>query len=100
MTPLAYLFKGLIKGYQWFISPVLRGGCRFYPSCSAYAIEAVEIHGAIKGGLMATARISRCHPWNEGGIDPVPGSQLAKDTREHTHKHDKHGACCSEHDTL
>lgn len=61
----------LIKGYQK-ITLFKRPSCRFYPSCSNYAIEAIEKHGIIKGGLLATRRILRCHPFNPGGYDPVP----------------------------
>lgn len=69
------LIKGtmilLIKCYQWFISPYLGAKCRYYPTCSAYAIQAIEKYGPIKGGFMAIKRILRCHPWHEGGYDPV-----------------------------
>lgn len=61
----------LIKCYQWFISPYLGAKCRYYPTCSAYAIQAIEKYGPIKGGFMAIKRILRCHPWHEGGYDPV-----------------------------
>ena len=61
-----------IKAYRYFISPVMGPHCRFYPSCSCYAQEAVERFGALRGSTMALKRISRCHPWHHGGIDPVP----------------------------
>lgn len=62
----------LIKQYQRFISPLKRkGSCRFYPTCSQYAIEAVQKYGAFKGGFMAIKRISKCHPFHPGGYDPV-----------------------------
>lgn len=63
---------GPIWAYRYFISPFLGSNCRYYPSCSAYAIESVEKHGAIAGGWIAFKRIIRCHPWHEGGVDPVP----------------------------
>ena len=66
------LLAGLILGYQKLISPMLGPRCRFYPSCSAYALEAVRVHGAAKGTVLATARVCRCHPWNDGGVDHVP----------------------------
>lgn len=62
---------GLIKGYQRYISPQLGSNCRFLPTCSQYAIEAVEKHGVIRGSLMATWRILRCNPFGKGGYDPV-----------------------------
>ena len=61
-----------IRGYQLLISPLLGPRCRFYPSCSSYAIEAIDRFGVIKGGGLALRRISRCHPLNPGGVDPVP----------------------------
>jgi len=62
----------LLKFYRLAISPFLGRNCRFHPSCSAYAIEAVERHGALRGGWLGLRRILRCHPWNPGGYDPVP----------------------------
>ena len=62
----------LIRGYQAAISPLLPASCRFSPTCSAYAMTAVERYGTIKGGWLAMRRIARCHPWNPGGYDPVP----------------------------
>jgi uncharacterized protein len=69
---MRFVLKILIRGYQLVISPLLGPKCRFYPSCSHYAIEAIEIHGALPGTWLAIKRIGRCHPWNEGGFDPVP----------------------------
>lgn len=66
------LLKGLIRGYQLFISPLLGPRCRFTPTCSQYALEAIEKYGACKGSFLAIKRICRCHPWNPGGYDPVP----------------------------
>lgn len=62
----------IIRGYQKLISPLLGNNCRFYPTCSQYAIEALQIHGAFKGGLLAVWRILRCNPWGGFGRDPVP----------------------------
>jgi len=62
----------LIRTYQLLLSPLLGNHCRFYPSCSHYAVEAIERHGPWRGGLLAVRRILRCHPWHPGGIDPVP----------------------------
>ncbi|MGV0373576.1 membrane protein insertion efficiency factor YidD [Corynebacterium pilbarense] len=73
--PVAKLLVGLIRGYQKCISPLKMGGtCRFMPVCSAYALEAVSRHGAVRGGAMAAARLCKCGPWHPGGYDPVPGS--------------------------
>ena len=63
---------GLIRGYQLFLSPLLPPSCRFHPSCSQYALEAVTRHGALRGGWLAARRLARCHPFHPGGFDPVP----------------------------
>jgi len=62
----------LIRGYQYAIRPLLGANCRFYPSCSDYAWEAIERHGALKGTRLALCRVMRCHPYHPGGYDPVP----------------------------
>ena len=64
----------LVRAYQKLVSPFLGNNCRYYPTCSHYTYEAIEIHGAAKGSWLGIRRISRCHPFHEGGIDPVPGS--------------------------
>jgi len=61
-----------IKGYRRLISPALPPSCRFTPTCSAYALTAIERYGVLHGGWLAAKRIARCHPWNPGGQDPVP----------------------------
>jgi putative membrane protein insertion efficiency factor len=66
------LLTGLIRLYQWCLSPFLGVHCRFDPSCSSYAIQAINKYGAIKGLYLAVLRLGRCHPWCEGGHDPVP----------------------------
>jgi putative membrane protein insertion efficiency factor len=65
-----------IKAYQVFISPLFAGSCRFYPSCSEYAVESVSRFGSLKGTWMAIRRIGRCHPWHPGGFDPVPEKEI------------------------
>jgi putative membrane protein insertion efficiency factor len=62
----------LVRGYRYFISPLLAPSCRFDPSCSAYAEEALQRHGTLHGGWLATRRLCRCGPWSDGGFDPVP----------------------------
>lgn len=68
----------LIKAYQYVLSPFLGNHCRFYPSCSQFAVEAIERHGVLRGGLLTLGRLSRCHPWHEGGVDPVPTTTKRK----------------------
>jgi len=65
----------IIRLYRYCLSPWMGQHCRFHPSCSCYAEEAIETHGALSGSWMAMKRLSRCHPWHEGGYDPVPGKQ-------------------------
>jgi putative membrane protein insertion efficiency factor len=67
----------LLRGYQYCISPLLGQSCRFYPSCSNYALEAVREHGAWKGVMLAALRLGKCHPWHPGGVDPVPPAHSA-----------------------
>ncbi len=69
---MARLLLGLIRFYQLGISPYLAPRCRYQPTCSQYALEAIRKHGAIKGGYLASKRICRCHPWGGSGYDPVP----------------------------
>lgn len=69
---MKYILRFAIRIYQKFISPLFPPVCRYYPSCSQYAIESIMRFGAIRGSLLAIWRILRCNPWSEGGIDPVP----------------------------
>ena len=69
---MAWPFIGLIRIYQYAISPFLGRRCRFYPSCSEYAAESLQRHGAVKGLYLSIRRVGRCHPWHPGGYDPVP----------------------------
>ena len=66
------LLLALLRAYKLGISPVLGQNCRFYPSCSDYAAEAIREHGAAKGSMLAARRLCKCHPWHPGGLDPVP----------------------------
>jgi putative membrane protein insertion efficiency factor len=72
LSPIAQVLAALITGYRKFISPFLGARCRFYPSCSAYALEAIQVHGAGRGSWLAVRRLSKCHPFHPGGLDPVP----------------------------
>ncbi len=69
---MKYLVVALLKAYRVLISPLYGQVCRYHPSCSAYALDSVEAHGAMKGSWLAMRRIGRCHPWAAGGLDPVP----------------------------
>ena len=72
------VLKGLIRLYRCCVSPLLGPNCRFYPSCSCYAEEAIEHHGIVRGVYLAARRILRCHPWHPGGYDPVPPPSIIK----------------------
>lgn len=72
MNPLTLLLRALIRIYQWVLAPVLGANCRFEPSCSAYAHEALGVHGPLVGSWLAVRRLLRCHPWGGYGYDPVP----------------------------
>jgi putative membrane protein insertion efficiency factor len=67
-----------LRGYRYAISPLYGQVCRYHPSCSAYALEAVQTHGAARGSWLAARRVGRCHPWAEGGVDYVPGSDAER----------------------
>jgi putative membrane protein insertion efficiency factor len=75
------LLIGLITIYRYGLSPLLGSSCRFYPSCSCYAQQSIDRHGALRGLVLAVRRIARCHPWNPGGYDPVPDAASAPFSR-------------------
>jgi len=81
MNPLTLLLRGAIRVYQWVIAPLLGANCRYLPSCSAYAHEALGTHGPFTGSWLAFRRICRCHPWGGSGYDPVPPSPTHTDAR-------------------
>jgi putative membrane protein insertion efficiency factor len=85
---MRWLLIRLVRFYQIFISPFLPPSCRFEPTCSHYAIEAIQTHGALKGGWMALRRIGRCNPFCEGGYDPVPEGKSRTVTRSPRRCHD------------
>ena len=69
---IRWILVALVRGYQIVLAPLLPAACRYYPSCSAYAVEALEKHGALRGSWLAMKRVGRCHPFRAGGYDPVP----------------------------
>mgnify|MGYP000727114638 FL=1 len=73
---MRWLLIQLIKAYRYLLSPWLGAHCRFHPTCSCYAITAIERFGALRGSAMALRRLLRCHPWHPGGIDPVPDEDI------------------------
>ena len=83
MAVIEKILRGMIRGYQLLIVPVMpAGGCRFHPNCSAYAMDAVDAHGAVRGGWLALKRIVRCHPWGRSGFDPVPPAEKTAAARD------------------
>jgi uncharacterized protein len=69
---IAKLLGAMLRAYQWFLRPLLPRACRFHPSCSEYAVEALGRYGALQGSWLAARRVCRCGPWHAGGHDPVP----------------------------
>ena len=72
LSPAARLLRGLVRAFQLVVSPVIAPRCRHLPTCSAYAVEAITEHGALRGGWLSVKRVLRCHPWGTSGLDPVP----------------------------
>ncbi len=68
----------ILRGYRYWFSPLMGRHCRFYPTCSEYAVEAIASHGAVRGLALTVRRLGRCHPWHAGGVDPVPQQQHRK----------------------
>lgn len=78
-SPAALPLVAVVRAYQWLVSPLLPPSCRFYPSCSAYAVTALQRHGAAKGSWLAARRVARCHPFHPGGLDPVPDRETSQE---------------------
>lgn len=76
---LIFPFLVLIKAYQWILSPLLGPSCRFQPTCSHYAFQALKTHGVLKGLYLSIIRVSKCHPWGDSGYDPVPKPKKQQD---------------------
>jgi putative membrane protein insertion efficiency factor len=81
MTPAAYLLSLPVRAYRLVLSPYVGHGCRYQPTCSAYALDALNRHGALKGSWLAVRRIGRCHPLGGSGYDPVPGADPEHDVK-------------------
>lgn len=79
MSPLAHIIALPVRAYRLIFSAWVGHNCRYQPTCSAYALEALERHGGIKGAWLAAGRIGRCHPWGRSGYDPVPGTDGNED---------------------
>ncbi len=80
---MKYPLIWLLKAYRYAISPLYGQVCRYHPTCSAYALQAVETHGAIRGSYLAARRLLRCHPWSAGGYDPVPATHRGEQCSVH-----------------
>lgn len=88
MSPAAWLLSLPVRGYRMVFSPWVGHACRYQPTCSAYALDALARHGALRGGWLTLRRIGRCHPWGGSGYDPVPGADPAHDAdRRHDPLH-------------
>ncbi len=91
VNPITWFFLKLIRFYQLFISPLIGSNCRFSPTCSSYATQALKTHGLFKGGWLSLRRILKCHPWGSSGYDPVPEKQIKQKTMmTKKNKEDKH----------
>jgi len=85
----SFIFLVLIRFYQYVISPFTSASCRYTPTCSQYAAEAIQVHGPFRGGWMAIRRISSCHPWGGSGYDPVPPAKGKEEKNEPKNNQDQ-----------
>lgn len=91
-NPAVWLMRGLVHAYRLVLSPLLGPSCRFQPTCSEYALDALSRHGAARGSWLTLRRMLRCHPWGGSGWDPVPEPGVRTDAQGHTHI--AGGGCC------
>lgn len=94
---MKYLLIGFVRVWRRLISPLYGDVCKFHPTCSAYGLRALEVHGAVKGSWLTIRRIGRCHPWSMGGVDYVPGTPeaatwLASQSASHVEPHGSHAS--------
>ncbi|GEL19413.1 membrane protein insertion efficiency factor YidD [Pseudonocardia asaccharolytica] len=94
-SPIGRALVVLLRGYQRWISPAFPPTCRFYPTCSAYAIEALQVHGVFRGTWLTLWRLARCAPWHPGGIDPVPPRRddVTPSAEDHGENHKEQAPC-------
>lgn len=93
MSIASGILRGLVRGYQLVISPVLPPSCKYTPTCSHYALDALRVHGPLKGTMLAVWRVLRCNPFSHGGYDPVPGTDADHDIRSGRRPRPCSGAC-------
>lgn len=93
MSIASGVLRGLVRGYQLVISPLFPPSCKYSPTCSRYALDALTAHGALKGTALAVWRVLRCNPFSAGGYDPVPGTDPEHDAGRPHHHHRHAGPC-------
>lgn len=81
-NPITLVLMGLVRGYQLIVSPWFPASCKYYPSCSAYAVTALRRHGPLRGTALAGWRLLRCNPWSDGGVDYAPGDEPVQEKAE------------------